>query len=108
VVHAPEPLKDDPGTSVSDSVATGACGSEGPCGPEGSATPVAARPRRLEPAEAATPPADAPRPIGMDRLRALREAIRNGAYPTSADVVGGLVRMFGEPDAVPGAEDEVP
>jgi hypothetical protein len=104
VVHAPEPLKDGPDTSVSDSVATGSCGAEGVA----AATPVPARPRRLEPAEASTPPADAPRPIGMDRLRALREAIRNGAYPTSADVVGGLVRMFGEPDAVPGAEDEVP
>jgi len=39
-------------------------------------------------------PADALRPIGTARLRALREAIRNGTYPTEADVLGGLERML--------------
>lgn len=34
------------------------------------------------------------RPIGPERLQALREAIRNGTYPTEADVVGGLQRLF--------------
>lgn len=33
-------------------------------------------------------------PIGPDRLRALREAIENGTYPTEADVLGGLERLF--------------
>ena len=36
------------------------------------------------------------RPIGPERLKALREAIRNGTYPTDQDVVGGLTRMLGE------------
>ncbi len=33
-------------------------------------------------------------PIGTDRLRALREAIQSGTYPSEADVLGGLERMF--------------
>lgn len=37
---------------------------------------------------------DALRPIGPERLRELREAIRNGTYPTEADVLGGLERML--------------
>jgi hypothetical protein len=39
-------------------------------------------------------PHDVPRPIGKARLRALREAIRRGTYPTEADVAGGLARML--------------
>lgn len=39
-------------------------------------------------------PADPLRPIGPERLQALREAIRAGTYPTEADVLGGLQRMF--------------
>ena len=39
-------------------------------------------------------PADPLGPIGPDRLRALREAIRDGTYPTQADVLGGLERML--------------
>jgi hypothetical protein len=38
--------------------------------------------------------AQALRPIGPERLRALREAIRTGAYPTEEDVLGGLTRML--------------
>lgn len=36
-------------------------------------------------------------PIGPERLRALREAIENGTYPTEADVLGGLDRLLGIP-----------
>jgi hypothetical protein len=39
-------------------------------------------------------PRDALRPIGPARLRALREAIRSGRYPTDDDVLGGLERML--------------
>ncbi len=96
MVHVPDPIRDMPEDDVPESAPV-AC-------PE---TPLAA-PRRLPASGSAAPPADAPKPIGMDRLRALREAIRNGTYPTQADVVGGIVRMFGEPEAVPEAEEEVP
>ncbi len=37
-----------------------------------------------------------PEPIGMDRLRAIRQAIREGRYPADEDVVGGLARLFRE------------
>ena len=33
-------------------------------------------------------------PIGRERLKALREAIRNGTYPSEEDVLGGLRRML--------------
>jgi hypothetical protein len=49
---------------------------------------------------------DIPRPIGPERLRALREAIRNGTYPTDADVLSGLVRLFGKPEDPPPDDDE--
>ena len=39
-------------------------------------------------------------PIGQARLRALREAIRNGTYPAESDVVGGLMRVFHSEDDV--------
>jgi len=39
-------------------------------------------------------PADPLRPIGPERLQALREAIRNGTYPTAADVLGGVERLL--------------
>ena len=37
-----------------------------------------------------------PEPIGMERLRAIRKAIREGTYPAPEDVVGGLARLFRE------------
>jgi anti-sigma28 factor (negative regulator of flagellin synthesis) len=37
---------------------------------------------------------EALRPIGPERLRELREAIRNGTYPNEADVLGGLQRLL--------------
>lgn len=37
------------------------------------------------------------RPIGKARLKALREAIRNGTYPTNEFVEQGLLRMFTRP-----------
>ena len=43
-------------------------------------------------------PNDVPRPIGPERLRALREAIEGGSYPSDKDVMGGLVRMFRRPE----------
>lgn len=35
-----------------------------------------------------------PRPIGPERLRALREAILSGTYPLDVAVEGGLVSLF--------------
>ncbi len=43
-------------------------------------------------------PNDVPRPIGPERLKALREAIESGTYPSNDDVRGGLVRMFRPPE----------
>ncbi|MDJ0974187.1 MAG: hypothetical protein QNJ98_06985 [Planctomycetota bacterium] len=40
-------------------------------------------------------PRNVPRPIGPERLRALRERIESGEYPSSDDVAGGLLEMFG-------------
>jgi anti-sigma28 factor (negative regulator of flagellin synthesis) len=41
------------------------------------------------------PPSSAPlRPIGPERLKALRQAIREGSYPTDADVLGGLENLL--------------
>lgn len=37
------------------------------------------------------------RPIGKARLKALREAIRNGTYPSNESVEQGLLRMFTRP-----------
>jgi hypothetical protein len=63
--------------------------------------PKAAHP---QPPSAPPPPAVAPRddeapphPIGPERLRALREAILNGTYPTEGAVTGGLVNLFRQP-----------
>jgi hypothetical protein len=42
-----------------------------------------------------------PRPIGPERLRALREAILNGTYPTESAVTGGLTQLFRQPAAAP-------
>lgn len=39
-------------------------------------------------------PRDVPRPIGTDRMRALRELIESGQYPSADDVAGGLFQMF--------------
>ncbi len=36
------------------------------------------------------------RPIGPKRLRELARAIRDGTYPTEADVLGGLERLLGD------------
>jgi len=41
--------------------------------------------------------AGAPRPIGPERLRALREAILNGTYPTESAVTSGLSNLFRKP-----------
>jgi hypothetical protein len=41
------------------------------------------------------------RPIGKARLRALREAIRNGTYPSNEFVEQGLFRMFTRPTSRP-------
>jgi hypothetical protein len=38
-----------------------------------------------------------PRPIGPEALKALREAIRNGTYPTDGAVESGILRMFRKP-----------
>ena len=38
-----------------------------------------------------------PRPIGPEALKALREAIKSGKYPSDAVVVRGLVRMIRKP-----------
>ena len=60
---------------------------------------VAKTRRRLGSTVKPTSPDDVPRPIGPERLKALREAIRNGTYPTDADVRGGLDRMFRRPSS---------
>ena len=39
-------------------------------------------------------PKDPLEPIGPERLKALREAIRNGTYPSDEHVLGGLERLF--------------
>lgn len=43
-------------------------------------------------------PRDVPRPIGPERLRALRARIEGGEYPSPDDVAGGLFEMFGRTD----------
>jgi len=55
-------------------------------------TPEGAGSKRQDPEQSG--PKDPLRPIGTARLRALREAIRNGTYPTEAHIVGGLERLF--------------
>lgn len=42
-----------------------------------------------------------PRPIGPERLRALREAILNGTYPMEAAVTQGLISLFRSPAPPP-------
>lgn len=39
-------------------------------------------------------PRDVPRPIGPERLKALRAAIEGGSYPSDDDVAGGLLEIF--------------
>ena len=34
------------------------------------------------------------KPIGPERLKELRDAIRNGTYPSEADVMGGLKSLL--------------
>lgn len=55
-------------------------------------------PDPLQPAPALPAADDAapPRPIGPERLRALREAILNGTYPLNTAVTSGLVKLFRE------------
>ena len=66
--------------------------------PAGARTNCAAEPqeepasKRQKPSESA--PRDALAPIGTARLLALREAIRNGTYPTDDQLMGGLERLF--------------
>jgi hypothetical protein len=47
-------------------------------------------------------PRDVPRPIGPGRLRALRQAIESGSFPTEEDISSGLERMFMLPPEEPG------
>jgi hypothetical protein len=103
VVHLPDPLPDE--TDAQD--AAKALPSQ--VAAEPMVAPDVGDARRLEPS--AQPPKDVPRPIGPEALRALRDAIRNGTYPSDSDVMGGLVRMFREPDAsgpISGAESNDP
>ena len=46
------------------------------------------------PPDGATGPKDPLEPIGPERLKALREAIQNGTYPSDEHVLGGLARLF--------------
>ena len=55
--------------------------------------PVAAVTASTPPPEA-TGPKDPLEPIGPERLKALREAIQNGTYPSDEHVMGGLARLF--------------
>ena len=61
---------------------------------ESEEVPAVKAPQQSESESRAPRPADPLRPIGPERLRKLREAIRNGTYPSEADVLGGLQRMF--------------
>ena len=38
------------------------------------------------------------KPIGPEALKALREAIKTGKYPSDAAVMGGLIRMLKKPE----------
>ena len=38
------------------------------------------------------------KPIGPEAMKALREAIKTGKYPSEAAVVGGLMRMLKKPE----------
>lgn len=60
------------------------------------AAPAAARPADAAPVG---PFARKPlKPIGAEALKALREAIKTGKYPSDAAVVGGLLRMLKKPE----------
>ena len=68
------------------------------------ASPVAARASDPAPAAKATArPSAGPfarkpiQPIGPAAMKALREAIRSGRYPSDAAVIGGLTRMLKKP-----------
>ena len=50
----------------------------------------------------------APRPIGPERLRALREAILSGAYPGEAEVTDGLASLFRKSAPPPGGKPPAP
>lgn len=63
-----------------------------------------------EPASRPASEGDAPEPlhpIGPERLAALRDAIRNGSYPTDADVLGGLQSLLGACEPSPGSARRV-
>ena len=58
-----------------------------------------ARASEPPPAEAAGPFARKPlKPIGREALKALRDKIKAGKYPSDAAVVGGLLRMLKKPE----------
>ena len=60
------------------------------------ALPSAARPSDATPAGLfARKPL---KPIGAEALKALREAIKTGKYPSDAAVMGGLLRMLKKPE----------
>lgn len=56
-----------------------------------------AAPASSHPAPTHTFPAKSLKPIGPAALKALREAIQSGKYPSEAQVQGGLRRMFRSP-----------
>jgi hypothetical protein len=88
-VKAPKPSSSGPDGSGG----PGGFGSGG-FGPE----PDGARPGEVTSPSVPTAFAeDRPRPIGPERLKALREAIRDGTYPLDRAVQSGLLRMFRKP-----------
>jgi hypothetical protein len=95
-VQVPDPIREDLEPEEADEKAAPVASKDPASARSADAAGVGAR--RLDPPVSPSPK-DVPRPIGPERLRALREAIRNGTYPTDADVMGGLVRMFRQPDA---------
>jgi anti-sigma28 factor (negative regulator of flagellin synthesis) len=90
VVHLPDPSQDDAPEASAEKAGSAASVDAVEAGESEAST------RRLESPATEPAPKDVPRPIGRERLRQLREAIRNGTYPTDADVMGGLARMFHE------------
>jgi hypothetical protein len=71
--------------------------------PEKKPAPAAPRTSDPAPAKATARPSTGPfarkpiQPIGPAAMKALREAIRSGRYPSDAAVIGGLARMLKKP-----------
>ena len=64
-----------------------------PCASEAATPREAVHRPRTRAEELLSEPTDL-KPIGPERLLALREAIRNGTYPSGETVERGLTRMF--------------